>query len=81
MCDGQKDCFNAADEDLCSDRKVDEFNPGPPAIVRLSRRGEFDVHALNQSQLASFSPALCPPTHFQCPGQSEFPCCSCVWQP
>ena len=70
VCDGQKDCFNTADEDLCAVKpQLDYSSPEPPAIVRLSRRGGLTVHALNQSQLAAFSPALCPPTHFKCPGQ------------
>ena len=71
MCDGQKDCYNGEDEELCSTKvQRDYSSPDPPAIVQLNRRGEFTLHRLNSSLLAAFSPALCPPTHFQCPGQS-----------
>ena len=77
VCDGQKDCYNGEDEELCSNKIQRNYSsPDPPAIVQLNSRGEFTLHALNNSQLSAFSPANCPPTHFQCPGQWTSLCCA-----
>ena len=71
VCDGQKDCYNGDDEELCSKKfQRDYTSPDPPAILNINMRGDFTLHALNNSQLSAFNPAKCPPTHFQCPGQS-----------
>ena len=82
VCDGQKDCYNGVDEELCSNKiQRDYSSPDPPAIVQLNSRGEFALHALNNSQLSAFSPANCPPTHFQCPGQWTSLCCGFLCVP
>ena len=76
VCDGQKDCYNGEDEELCSNKIQRNYSsPDPPAIVQLNSRGEFTLHALNNSLLSAFSPANCPPNHFQCPGQWTSLCC------
>lgn len=70
-CDGQEDCYNGEDEELCSDRDERTFRrPDPPAIVRLNRQGRFTVHRITVLQSFDYDPAPCPRTHFQCPGQS-----------
>ncbi|XP_070173511.1 G-protein coupled receptor GRL101-like [Littorina saxatilis] len=69
VCDGQVDCHNQVDEDLCSTSMGRSYvSPSPPAVVELLRSGEFIITKMNNSQPGPLGSAPCPETHFQCPG-------------
>ena len=65
-CNGQADCVNAADEQLCEHRITGSQNfVLPPALINISKVNTFVYSRL--SRVASAHSAPCPPTHFQCP--------------
>ena len=65
-CNGQGDCLNAADEQLCESSVSvnDNFMP-PPALIHITKSNSIVYSPL--SQVSSSHGASCPPTHFQCP--------------
>ena len=68
-CDGVTQCTDSSDEDECAkviNSRIIQLSP--PAIVTLDGRGGVKVTAVNLSALAGDPAALCPDTHFRCPG-------------
>ncbi|PVD18255.1 hypothetical protein C0Q70_20804 [Pomacea canaliculata] len=69
-CDGQEQCVNQADEQLCYGEKMEDIaSLPPPAILDFATNGTFIVRPLGVAQSASGNDTQCPGTHFRCPGK------------
>ena len=62
-------CTDSSDEEECSEVTLSQaFQLPPPAVVTLGGRRGVQINALNLSTLAGHPAAVCPDTHFRCPG-------------
>ncbi|PVD19128.1 hypothetical protein C0Q70_21691 [Pomacea canaliculata] len=71
-CDGQEQCVNQADEQLCYGEKMEDIaSLPPPAILDFATNGTFVVRPLSVAQSASGNETQCPGTHFRCPDLAQ----------
>ena len=78
MCDGQRDCTDYSDESYCTRKEFTDFTPLPfpppatitflPASKGLKAERNGVGYIISPVQHDTQGEALCPPTHFQCPG-------------
>ncbi|PVD18257.1 hypothetical protein C0Q70_20806 [Pomacea canaliculata] len=65
-CDGQEQCVNQADEQLCYGEKMEDIaSLPPPAILDFATNGTFVVRPLGVALSASGNETQCPGTHFR----------------